>query len=1102
MNAHVTSINLRNDRSVSRRLRRAVLSCVETLEARAMLSGTPSNFTITDADNHVLALSLQGVNLTLVDSDTTAGTSQTLTQLFNQAAPVAITGGSGADVLQVDFSGFTPNQGPNLVFTGGGASNSLVLLNGNYSTNTVDETAGTLALDTNPLIYFANVGSVVDLTNSGFVGFNTGTGNETLNVTNGSVVDGLQTTEIAGPNLVYEFANKGFVQVNSNSNQTLNLSSSAADAALYEFEIDSLAASDTVSITATPSTVYTVVTSDYVSPPPPSGPDYVTIGNGTLDGIQGQVEVSDDAGGDSLVINDSADTASQVVNYDEPAAFFIHRQVSGLTAQPILFTPADLQSLTVMAGSGGNTFNVVNTVPNSANVLDTGTGNDTVNVQFVAGNAPLTINGQGGQDTVVVGFTTNNPAPETGYSNILSPISVSNAAGATNLVIDTTAEAAAQTITAGNGVVTVTNQVPNLPSPTSVAISYSAGAPSGGTGVTQVTMKTGAGADTINLTPDAATAFNLDAGGPSTVPGDTLNVNFTGASGAVLDAVTTAGYAHTYSFANQQPIAFTNVESYPAPVVASADLAVSLVGPAAVGAGGSMTYAFKVTNSGPGNAASVMLADTLPAGTSFLSAGQFLSTLAGNVLTLNLGALASGATVSGTITLAAGVGPASLSNVVSVSSELPDPQTANNVASATTLVRPPPPVLGSVAISSPINEGGTATLTGRLAEVAGSGAMQLVVNWGPGQASNTYVFAVGTTSFSVTHAYLDNPAAPATSFPIALTLSNAGGSVAAATSVVVKDLAPVAKPIVGLAAAVRGQSLNFADAFTDAGVLDTHTAVFKWGDGTTSAGAVTELHGAGSIAASHLFKASGTYVVSLTITDKDGLSTTVTQSVKIGSVLVEPDPVYGGNMLVVGGTTAADTIDIKSTKTGVSVNLNGVKTDVTSPFGRIVVYGQAGSDTIQVDKKVTNNAFLYAGPGGSYLQGGGGNNVLVGGTGNDILVGGAGRNVLIGGGGADMLFAGSADDLLLSGSTTYAGNDAALAAIFNEWTRTTDSYATRIHAIQFGGGLNGSYVFNSSTLINNSTGSVLFGGSGNDWFIANKKDWVLNRRASETMTLI
>ena len=55
--------------------------------------------------------------------------------------------------------------------------------------------------------------------------------------------------------------------------------------------------------------------------------------------------------------------------------------------------------------------------------------------------------------------------------------------------------------------------------------------------------------------------------------------------------------------------------------------------------------------------------------------------------------------------------------------------------------------------------------------------------------------------------------------------------------------------------------------FTDPDKLDTHTAVWNWGDGTTSAGTVTEGNGAGTVAGSHVYAAPGVYRVTVTVSD-------------------------------------------------------------------------------------------------------------------------------------------------------------------------------------------------------------------------------------------
>ena len=62
---------------------------------------------------------------------------------------------------------------------------------------------------------------------------------------------------------------------------------------------------------------------------------------------------------------------------------------------------------------------------------------------------------------------------------------------------------------------------------------------------------------------------------------------------------------------------------------------------------------------------------------------------------------------------------------------------------------------------------------------------------------------------------------------------------------------------------------NVSVTFTDPGVLDTHTAVWDWGDGTTSAGAVSEASGSGTASGSHSYAAPGVYAVAVTVKDKD-----------------------------------------------------------------------------------------------------------------------------------------------------------------------------------------------------------------------------------------
>ena len=67
------------------------------------------------------------------------------------------------------------------------------------------------------------------------------------------------------------------------------------------------------------------------------------------------------------------------------------------------------------------------------------------------------------------------------------------------------------------------------------------------------------------------------------------------------------------------------------------------------------------------------------------------------------------------------------------------------------------------------------------------------------------------------------------------------------------------------------------------------------------------------------------------------------------------------------------------------------------PTGRIVAYGQAGDDDIQVAGAIRQQVWLYGDAGNDRLNAGNGGSLLIGGAGNDQLIGGGGRDVMIGG---------------------------------------------------------------------------------------------------------
>ena len=161
-----------------------------------------------------------------------------------------------------------------------------------------------------------------------------------------------------------------------------------------------------------------------------------------------------------------------------------------------------------------------------------------------------------------------------------------------------------------------------------------------------------------------------------------------------------------------------------------------------------------------------------------------------------------------------------------------------------------------------VNEGSSVTLTATGTDPEGQ---PLTYAW---DLDNNGTFE--TPGQSVSFTGVDGPATLTVNVQVT---DNGGLTAKASTTVTVNNVAPVVGVITAPTSPVKVSTTVSASAnFTDKGVLDTHTAIWDWGDGTTSTGIVTESNGSGSVAGSHNYTTAGLYTIKLTVTDKDGAS--------------------------------------------------------------------------------------------------------------------------------------------------------------------------------------------------------------------------------------
>jgi len=603
-----------------------------------------------------------------------------------------------------------------------------------------------------------------------------------------------------------------------------------------------------------------------------------TGGNGTMAGIQGAINISDDTGAYALSFHDENDPISRTwtLNSDDgndTASVALSNQTA-----PITYVPSELLSpLTLNGGSGGNTFVVNNTTKYVTTDINTGAGNDTVDV-FATGGQSLNIEGQSGSDNVTLGALAN-----IGTQSLSGVINVTSILGVTGLTLDDSENSSGEiaSLSGGDTTRTVTGLSP-------ATINYDKAA------ISRVTIIGGSGGNTLN--DDASGAVAEVVGGA--LPGETLIA--TPGSGTV-DAINFQQINMTHAAApppvsiNTTPLLNTSIEGFPFVDALAGTFTfpiTSLLADASPPVSGLPASRFMATvNWGDGTStAGTITADAsdprvydVTGNHNYAEPGIYRVAVTVTVVPGSITGIVNGTTVTVSEPSATTTGISAVSNVRIASIAV----SANPIVGVRGGIVPSAPVACVIDLGGPGSNDPASDFSANISVISSTGRTLLSVaaaNITQNANSNSYTVTaptlplttldVGTYSLFVTVKKQVN----------SIEISGSGGALLIVASTPMTAGSPLT---LSTSKALRLNNVvvgRFSDS-DKAAATNGFTALIDWGDGSANFRGVVVSKGRGrfSVKGTHEFAHPGKYAIRISVTHNGGSAVSLTGTASIGT---------------------------------------------------------------------------------------------------------------------------------------------------------------------------------------------------------------------------